>query len=92
MHRYTIRDQYVNKSSFIETTQRESPLKEQVRHDSLFVAIIHNPNLLALRRRATANTMIPTMIQPSVLNLDREMVVYVPPAEVPIHQALQMVS
>ncbi len=67
LHRYTIRDQYVNKSSFIETTKRASPQKEQVRHDSLSVTIIHNPNLLALRRRVTAYKVIPTMIQPPVI-------------------------
>ena len=92
MHRYTIRDQHVNKSSFIETTQGESPPIKQVRQDSLLGTIIHNPNLLALRRRATSNTMVPTIIQPSVLNLCRAIVVYVPPAEVPIQEALNMVS
>ncbi len=90
MHRYTVREQYLDKAGSVgETLKIEVPIVK-VRDDSFFMNIIENPHLLVLKRRAVNNRMIPGLIQTSVENSCREMVLYVSPASstVPLHTIL----
>ena len=74
MHCYSVRDQYVdNKSSRLVAP------KSNIGDGSLFVTIIHNPHLHALKRKATAIRMIPGLIQPITSTLCKELILYIPP-------------
>jgi hypothetical protein len=90
MHRYTVREQYLYKSGSVGETLKIAVPILKVRDDSFFMNIIQNPHLLVLKRRAINNRMIPGIIQTSVDNSCREMVLYVSPASstVPLHTAL----
>ena len=90
MHRYTVREQYLYKSGSVGETLKIAVPILKVRDDSFFMNIIQNPHLLVLKRRAINNRMLPGIIQTSVDNSCREMVLYVSPASstVPLHTAL----
>jgi hypothetical protein len=90
MHRYTVREQYLYKSGSVGETLKIAVPIVKVRDDSFFMNIIQNPHLLVLKRRAINNRMLPGIIQTSVDNSCREMVLYVSPASstIPLHTAL----